>query len=106
MDKEKAIKILSLELSHTESHMRIEGKATDYYLELEQIAEALKIGIQAIRFSIGVDNIADNIGKTKYEAETKGCFNCKYKQRRLTEEPCLLCYGHLSRWEDIKNGKS
>lgn len=48
MTDEEAIEILSIELLHTESHMRIKGKASEYYKELSQIAEALKIGIDAI----------------------------------------------------------
>ena len=50
MTNEKAIEILTLELWHTESHIRIEGKASEYYEELSQIAEALKIGIDAINY--------------------------------------------------------
>lgn len=52
MTNEQAIEILTLELWHTESHMRIEGKASEYYKELSQIAEALKIGIDAINHKI------------------------------------------------------
>lgn len=51
MTNEEAIKILSMELSHTKSHMEIEGKATEYYNEMSQIAEALRIGIDAIKNS-------------------------------------------------------
>lgn len=48
MTDAEAIRILSVELWHTESHKRIEGKSSEYYEELSQIAEALKIGIDAI----------------------------------------------------------
>ena len=48
MTKEQAIETLSIELRHTESHMRIEGKASEYYEELSQIAEALRMAIEAL----------------------------------------------------------
>jgi hypothetical protein len=49
MTNEQAIETLSIELKHTESHMRIEGKATEYYEELSKIAEALRMAIEALK---------------------------------------------------------
>lgn len=49
MTNKQAIEVLTLELWHTESHKKIEGKATEYYEELSQIAEALKMAIEALR---------------------------------------------------------
>lgn len=49
MTDAEAIRILSVELWHTESHKKIEGKATEYYEELSQIAEALKMAIEALK---------------------------------------------------------
>ena len=48
MTNEEAIETLSIELKHTESHMRIEGKASEYYEELSQIAEAFRMAIEAL----------------------------------------------------------
>ncbi len=68
--------------------------------------QAIDKAIESMKFCIAVDNMGNQIGKTNYEPQPRGCFNCKHKQKLLTEEPCMGCSGHFSKWEDIQNGKS
>ena len=77
-----------------------------YPVVSEEKKQAIDKAVESLNFSIAVDNMAENIGKTNYESQPRSCYNCKYKERRLTEEPCFSCNGYLSRWEDIQNGKS
>lgn len=46
---ENAIEILSDELDHTRHHLTEKGKHPEYYTELESIANALEMGIEALR---------------------------------------------------------
>lgn len=49
MKIENAIKILSDELSHIRHHLTEKGKNPEYYMELKSIANALEMGIDALR---------------------------------------------------------
>ena len=77
-----------------------------YPVVSEEKKRAIDKAIESLKFSIAVDNMGNQIGKTNYDTDPKSCYNCKYKDKLITQEPCLTCNGHLSRWEDIKNGKS
>lgn len=77
-----------------------------YPVVSEEKKQAIDKAVESLNFSIAVDNIGNQIGRTNYDVQTKGCFNCKHKQKLLTEEPCMTCSGHFNRWEDIQNGKS
>ena len=46
---ENAIEILSDELDHIHHHLTEKGKHPEYYMELESIANALEMGIEALR---------------------------------------------------------
>lgn len=35
--------------------------------------------------------------------DSKGCYNCKYCSRKITQEPCLICE-YNSKWEAKDNG--
>lgn len=48
MDSKEAIKVLMAELEHTEQHLEFEGKAPEYYEELQEIADALNYAIASI----------------------------------------------------------
>lgn len=49
MGIENAIEILSDELGHVRHHLTEKGKHPEYYMELESIANALDMGIEALR---------------------------------------------------------
>lgn len=49
MKIENAIEILSDELDHVRHHLTWKGKQPEYYTELESIATALEMGIEALR---------------------------------------------------------
>lgn len=49
MNIENAIEILSGELGHIRHHLTEKGKHPEYYMELESIANALEMGIEALR---------------------------------------------------------
>ena len=49
MKIETAIEILSDELGHIRHHLTEKGKNPKYYIELEWIANALEMGIEALR---------------------------------------------------------
>jgi hypothetical protein len=49
MKVENAINILSDELNHIRHHLTEKGKHPEYYMELEAIAGALEMGIEALR---------------------------------------------------------
>lgn len=82
MTNKQAIEVLTLELWHTESHKKIEGKATEYYEELSQIAEALKMAIKALKNErpqgewVGINEYLKHIEETTGEKyKTSGLYN-------------------------------
>lgn len=50
MKIDQAIEILKDELHHTELHMTAKGKAPEYYEEMGNYCEALKMAIEVLRF--------------------------------------------------------
>lgn len=49
MTNKEAIKIMQEELMHTQSHLKCEGKAPEYYQELGDYCKALERGIEALQ---------------------------------------------------------
>ena len=49
MTHDEAIKVLEDEHDHIRHHLLAEGKSTEYYTELGQIANALQMGINALK---------------------------------------------------------
>ena len=49
MTNKEAIEILSMELHHVETHLKIEGKDAEYYVEMSEIAEALRYAIRTLK---------------------------------------------------------
>ena len=72
----------------------------------EEKKRAIDKAIESMRFCIAVDNMGSLIGSRDYSGEPKTCYNCKHKEKKLTEEPCIVCSILHNKWEDIQNGKS
>lgn len=106
MTNKEAIKILSMELSHTESHMEIEGKATEYYKEMSEIAEALRVAINALeeskiielfnKYDILLVHIDGKIVPVKNSTKQE-CYNLLYDIQELIEWRKILFNKHLDK---------
>ena len=77
-----------------------------YPVVSEEKKRAIDKAIESLKYCNAIENMGKLIGNTNYDTVPKSCYNCKYKDKLLTQEPCLTCNGHLSRWEGIDNGKS
>ena len=49
MTNKKAIKIFEEEIKHTEQHLKCEDKAPEFYQEMKDWCEALKLGVKALK---------------------------------------------------------
>ena len=108
MTDAEAIRILSVELWHTESHKRIEGKASKYYEELSQIAEALQMAIEALKNErpqgewIPVsERLPEDMQRVLiwFEYYRYGDFNCMYQTYGFG----YVCDGE---WSPLINGET
>lgn len=73
MTRADAIKILADELNHTKQHLKFKNKAEDYYKELQDIADALKIAINSLKIDEQYD-----LAMEQAEPKTGHCKDCKW----------------------------
>lgn len=90
MNKEDAIRILTDELKHTEFHLQDKNKAPEFYQEMKDWCEALKLGVKALKDERPQ---GEKIKKKPYgwvycsecdsllEPQDKFCWNCGAKMK-------------------------
>ena len=99
MEKIRALTILSDEREHTISHLAVAGKDPEYYLELGELAEAMRMSIEALQnatepaewVEVNYDKVYDGGMRLRFNGWR--CSNCGFERhkRRGMSKHCEEC---------------